>query len=86
MNLKHLKTYWQLFWQFRKLQLAKLMEYRGDFIFWSVISTMWTIFNLFFFSLIVQISQGLAGWSMTEMYLLLGVFTMIDALTWSFFL
>ena len=62
-----------------------MMEYRGDFIFFSFLSTLWTIFNFFFFSLIFNVSDTIAGWSADEMYLLLGTFTMLDAFTWTFF-
>ncbi|MDA1079388.1 MAG: ABC-2 family transporter protein [bacterium] len=63
----------------------RMIEYRGDFIFWAVVSILWTGFNFFFFSLILRVSNTIAGWSTDEMYLLLGVFTVLDALTWTFF-
>ncbi len=83
--LKKLKKYWSLFWKFRKLRLMMLLEYRGNFWFWTCVSIMWTIFNYFFFDLIIGARGNIAGWNRTEMYVLLSTFTMIDALTWSFF-
>lgn len=80
-----LGKYWHLFWKFRGIQLMKMTEYRGDFFFWSFISVLWTIFNLFAFSLILRVSGNIASWNQYEMYLLLGTFTIIDAFTWSFF-
>jgi len=77
------KKYWQLFWLFRQMSVMKLVEYRSDFWFWMVVSMMWTLFNFFFFSLIMNVSQNIAGWNRAELYVLLSVFTMLDAFTWS---
>lgn len=79
------EKYWRLFWKFRVLRLMKLLEYRGNFFFWMFVSIMWTAFNFFFFDLIVGARNSLAGWSRSEMYVLLSTFTMLDAFTWSFF-
>jgi ABC-2 type transport system permease protein len=86
MMIKMLKKYWQIFWKFRKLRLMLLLEYRANFWFWTLVSTMWTIFNFFFFDLIVGARGTLGGWTRPEMYILLATFTMLDAFTWSFFL
>lgn len=80
-----MKKYWQLFWHYRKIELMKMMEYRSDFFFWMMVSTMWTIFNYFFYTLIIGHSDNIAGWSYDEVLILLSFFTMIDALTWSVF-
>ncbi|NCN82574.1 MAG: hypothetical protein GW947_01280 [Candidatus Pacebacteria bacterium] len=79
------KKYWKIFWRFRKLELMRMMEYRGDFLFWALVSILWTGFNFFFFSLILRVSDTVAGWTADEMYLLLGTFTLLDAFTWTFF-
>ncbi|MBU1884991.1 ABC-2 family transporter protein [Patescibacteria group bacterium] len=78
------KTYWQLFWKFRKIHLMRALEYRGDFYFWTFISTIWTLFNLFFFDLLTQ-TGSIGGWNRHEILVLIGVFTIIDAFTWSIF-
>jgi ABC-2 type transport system permease protein len=80
-----MKKYWQIFWHFRKLQLIKMMEYRGDFFFWAIVSLMWTGFNYFFFGLIFTQGDGVPGWSFDQLMILISFFTMIDALTWSVF-
>lgn len=77
--------YLTLFWHFRKIQLMKQLEYRGDFIFWSLISLMWTIFNFFFFDLIARVNNGIGSWNADQITILIGVFTILDAFTWSFF-
>lgn len=83
--LNQAQSYWRVFWQFRKIQLMRLFEYRGNFFFWTLISIVWTLFNLFFFSLIIRAGGGIGGWNPQEIYLLLGIFTIIDSFTWSFF-
>lgn len=80
-----IKKYWQLFWAFRKIHFMRMMEYRGDFYFWSIVSTMWTAFNFFFFTLLFTVTDSIGGWSQMELYAFLSVYMMIDALTWSFF-
>jgi ABC-2 type transport system permease protein len=84
--MKHqIKKYWSIFWKFRMLHLMRQMEYRGDFLFWTVVATMWTIFNFFFYILIAGVNGGIAGWSIIEMYILMAVFSLLDTFTWSFF-
>ncbi|MCB9801209.1 MAG: ABC-2 family transporter protein [Pseudomonadales bacterium] len=80
-----MKKYWKLFWHFRKIDLMRMMEYRTDFVFWLVVSLMWTGFNYFFISLIFGKSTNVYGWSYDELLIVLSLFTMIDALTWSVF-
>ena len=63
----------------------RTLEYRTDFYFWGGLSVMWSVFNFFFFAVLAGVGNGIAGWSVAEMYVLLSVFTMLDALTWSFF-
>jgi ABC-2 type transport system permease protein len=78
------KVYWRLFWHFRVLQLQVMMEYRSDFFFWLLVSTLWTIFHLFFFTIFLNVRGEIGGWQRPELYLLIGTFTMLDAFTWSF--
>lgn len=77
-----LSTYWRLFWHFRKLRLMTMMEYRGDFFFWTFISTMWAVLNFFSFSMIAQVNGQIGGWPAAHVYVLLSVFTMLDAFIW----
>lgn len=80
-----LHKYWKIFWRFRLLSFMQLLEYRGNFFFWSTVSLMWTVFNIFFFAVITRVSGNIGGWTLPEMFLLLGVFTIFDTMTWSFF-
>lgn len=80
-----MKKYWTLFIAFRKIQLMKLIEYRGDFLFWMIVSLMWTAFNFFYFGLIFTQGNGVRGWNYDQIMLLISFFTMLDAFTWSIF-
>lgn len=80
-----MKKYWHIFWLFRRMHLQRSMEYRANFFFWTFISTMWTVFNFFYFDLIAGVNGSIGGWNRWEMFLLLGVFTILDTFTWSFF-
>lgn len=82
---KRLSTHWQIFWLLRQMHLQRSFEYRANFWFWAGVSLMWTVFNFFFFDLIVGVSGTIGGWSRYEMYVLLSIFTMLDAVVWSFF-
>ncbi len=77
--------YWTIFWYFRSIAVSMMLQYRASFIFWLVVSTMWTLFNFFFFHLITRVSGGIGGWNENEITLLIAVFSIIDSLTWSFF-
>lgn len=81
----NIKKHWQLFWLFRQFSLMKLAAYRGDFWFWSSVSIMWTAFNFFFFSMIINLRGEIAGWNRWELYAILSVYTMLDAVIWGFF-
>ncbi len=84
--MKHtFQKYWRLFWYFRRLRLMAMFEYRADFIFWALVSAMWTIFNFFFFGLIVNVKNGIGEWSIPQLYTLFSIFTILDAITWSWF-
>lgn len=80
-----LRIYWFIFWKFRQLQLMRALELRGDFYFWAIVQAIWTVFNFFFFSLITQVSGHIGSWTLPEMYVLISIFTILDAFTWSFF-
>lgn len=63
----------------------KMVEYRSNFLFWSVVSLMWTAFNYFFFGLLFGQKDQLAGWSYLELQVVLSFFTMLDSFIWSVF-
>jgi ABC-2 type transport system permease protein len=83
--LQNLAKYSSIFMRFRKMNLMVMFEYRADFFFWGFVSGMWTVFNFFFTALLVGSTGSLAGWSQQEMFVLISVFTIYDAFTWSFF-
>lgn len=84
MQVQTLKKYWRLFWHFRRLQLMRMMEYRANFIFWTLVTALWGTFNFFFLALMIEVGNGsIASWQRHEMYILIGVFNLSDGLVWS---
>lgn len=80
--LNSLKKYWLLFWLFRKINFMELAAYKGDFFFWSIVNAGWTLFNYLFYGLILAVTGTIGSWSPWEVYLLLSIYSMIDAFTW----
>lgn len=80
-----MQKYWKIFWQFRKIDVMKLLAYRLDFVFWSGISVMWTIFNFFLLWILVGITGQIGGWNTQQILLLIATYTIIDSFTWSIF-
>lgn len=85
MTITTFRKYWYYFWQLRKIHLMRMLEYRADFFFWGGVSVMWTAFNFFFMTMLVQVTGTVAGWNTDQLFLLMSIFTIIDAFTWSFF-
>lgn len=85
MKSKTAAHYWHVFWKLRIMWFMHMLEYRGNFWFWGIINVLWTGVSLFFFTLLVNVQGNLAGWTIDQVYLLLGVFTIFDAFTWSIF-
>lgn len=83
--MKTLKHAWQVFWRCRKMTLMRFLSYHKDAYIWSIISIFWTFFNILYLYLMVRPKGNLGGWSLDEIFLLQGVFAMIDSFTWSFF-
>ncbi len=65
------------------MHLKVSIIYRKDVALWAVVSIIWTLFNFFFFSVLVQVRGEIAGWSQSQMFVLIGVFTILDAFIWS---
>ncbi len=81
--MSRLKYYWHVFLALRKPDLQRTLTYRADFIFWAFISLMWTLFQFFFYSVLITMSGEIGGWTRPELWVLLSVYTIIDAFTWS---
>ena len=65
------------------MQLKTTIIYRMDVLLWLFVSLLWTLFNFFLFSVLVQVRGDLAGWNQAELFVLVGVFTLLDAFIWS---
>ncbi len=81
--MNRLGYYWRIFLALRKPDLQRTLAYRGDFIFWASISLMWTLFQLFFYSILISMTGEIGGWTEPELWVLVSVYTIIDAFTWS---
>lgn len=68
-----------------KISIQRMVEYRADFILWSAVSLFWTFFSLLFYNILFLQTPTIAGWSKPQMYLLIGVFMIIDSATWGLF-
>ena len=80
-----MKRYWTVFWRLRAMRLQAILEYRSDFLFWSGMSLIWTVFNYFFVALLGSVTGDIAGWNVAELLVLLSIYSIFDSLTWSFF-
>lgn len=85
MTIQRLGVHWRIFWKLRGVHLMRTIEHRSDFALWSWVACMWSVFNVFYFDLIYRVGGGLVGWTRYELLTLLGVFTILDAFTWSLF-
>lgn len=61
----------------------RTFEYRKNFFFWAVVATMWTLFNIFFYKILYQHTTTVGGWGEYQLYTLVGLYTMFDAIIWS---
>lgn len=83
--LQQVQKYWRVFWTFRRLTLMWLLEYRADFVFWSFVSVMWTVFNYFFIGVFASVKGEIAGWTVPQLMILLSTYTILDSFTWGWF-
>ncbi len=80
-----MKKYFRVFIEFMKLSIQRFIEYRFDFVVWSIISTAWTIFSILFYEILFSQTTSIAGWSKPEVFVLVGTYLLIDSVTWSVF-
>lgn len=75
--------YFHLFRLLASMQARVSLAYRMDVLFWSLITIMWTLFTLFFFYILTNISGEIGGWTRPQIYVLVGTFTIVEAFIWS---
>lgn len=71
--------------QVLSMSIQRLVEFRKNFVLWTVVSTAWTVFSLFFYQILFGQSSTIAGWSHHDMYILIGTYMFIDSFTWILF-
>ncbi|WP_158220029.1 ABC transporter permease [Tissierella sp. P1] len=77
-----LKYYLLILKSFIRNNLIINMEYRSNFVIRGIFSTIWTLVQIIFISLIFYNTKSLKGWSKYEMMLLFGV----DQIIFAFFI
>lgn len=80
-----MKKYVMIWILMTKISIQRMVEYRADFMLWSAVSLFWTFFSLLFYNILFLQTPTIAGWSKPQMYLLIGVFMIIDSATWGLF-
>ena len=80
-----MKKYVIIWTQMMKISIQRMVEYRTDFVLWSAISLFWTLFALLFYDIVFLQTPTIAGWSKPQVYLLIGVYMIVDSATWGIF-
>lgn len=62
-----------------------LFEYRRSFYFWTIVSTMWTLFNFLVIGVMGSVTGQIGNWPFPYVMILISTFTIIDSMTWSWF-
>jgi ABC-2 type transport system permease protein len=76
--------YFSILISFVKYGLAQLLEYRVNFLIYSLLSVFWTFFFIFSAGLILGNVSSIAGWSKNEVLLLTATATLFSSLLWFF--
>jgi len=74
--------YFKLFTVFLNRSLQHLIEYKANFIIWSLVTGSWTIISIFFFEMLYGYIDSLAGWTKPMMYVFQGSYFIINFVIW----
>ena len=77
--------YFKLYWQFIKINIATTLEYKLDFIVWSVVMLGWAAAVFVFYQMLFAHIDSIAGWSKGQIFILQGVFFLTEAVVWGLF-
>lgn len=80
-----MKKYWLVFNAYLKMSFQKFIIYRGDLLVWAGVSIGWTLFSLIFYQILFLQVPTIAGWTKEQVFILVGIYMIIDTFTWSFF-
>ena len=76
--------YLRIWMLFIKTALIREMEFRGNFFSWMVINLLWMAFTLVFFWVLYGHTDSIAGWGVSELLTLLGVYYLFEYFVWTF--
>jgi len=80
-----MKRYLNLYFHFFKYNLISAIEYKTDFITWSLVTIGWIAFTLVFYQLLFSHISNIAGWDKAQMLILQGFYFYTDAVLWGLF-
>lgn len=78
-----LKRYLKLFLTFFKLSFQTEMEYRANFIFWSLENLLWLVLAVSSVTLIFGQVTSIAGWTKNEIFLILFISLLFSDVGWT---
>ncbi|MCC7290150.1 ABC-2 family transporter protein [bacterium] len=82
---KTIKYYLNVWWATFKLSLSKATTYRIEVVMRFLRGVMLVAIQIIFIQAVIGDSDNIAGWSEDQMYLLSGVFSFINYISWAFF-
>lgn len=77
-----MKRYLKLIFHFFKLSLARAINYKSDFIIWSLVSIGWTILTIIFYEIIFLNTDSIGGWSKPQVILIQGLHFILEFFLW----
>jgi ABC-2 type transport system permease protein len=79
-----LKRYLKILPTFFKLSFQTEMEYRANFIFWSLENLLWLVLSVSSVTLIFGQVNSIAGWTKNEVFLIMFVSLLFSDISWTF--
>ncbi|NCO04756.1 MAG: hypothetical protein GW939_01255 [Candidatus Magasanikbacteria bacterium] len=77
-----MKKYWRLYLLFFRVNLMKRMAYRLNFILGALLVMAESLTIIFGVTIIYGHIDSIAGWSLSDMYVLSGIFMITNSLAW----
>jgi ABC-2 type transport system permease protein len=69
---------------FIKTAIIRTLEFRADFVAWTIINLLWMVFQLTFYWVIYQHTDAIAGWNADQLRVLLGTCYVLEFGVWTF--
>lgn len=79
------KKYFGIFWQLQKINIMKRMAYPFSFFGISLTVLLVMFFSILFINVNFSYIDSLSGWSVNQMYAVLGAYMIAEGATWTFF-